>query len=120
LIGRQQPNNQPDQLASGKDNGALMLMFGDFVIFALEESGVVAVALRNRKSRFAEVIAQINVSRACHRSILSFETAGLVATPLETCILGNLGVVEVKALDASDLGDNAGELVFDWLLIEQK
>ena len=75
FVGRQQPNNKPSQLASGKDISPFVLMFADFVIFALVVGFVLRGVQSHHLSGFAEVVAEEAISSAGQRSILSFEIA---------------------------------------------
>ena len=63
LIDRQQPNNQPNQLASGKYNGALMLMLANFAELAVVVEAILRDVQTDHLSGFTEVVTQEAIAR---------------------------------------------------------
>ena len=57
LVGRQQPNNKPNQLAGGEDHGPLVLVLAHLVELAVIEGSVLGGTLSHPVSCLAQVVA---------------------------------------------------------------
>ena len=84
-----------------------MLMFTNFLEFALVEEFVVSIMQTNDVGGFTKVVTQVTVAGTSELSIFSFKVSGLISAPLEASELGNFGLIEVKASDVADFGDDA-------------
>jgi hypothetical protein len=78
LVGRQQPHDQPNQLASRQDNGSLVLVLAHLVILAIIISRIVGVAHPDGVSGLTEVVTEITIARAGQPRFLGLETSRLM------------------------------------------
>jgi hypothetical protein len=108
LIGRQQPNHQPNQLTGCQDKGPLILVLGHFVIFAVIISFVLSVAHPNGVGGFTKVVMQIAIAIADEERMFSLELIRLRLTPHQASEFGHFGLVEIKTFQGANLGDDAG------------
>jgi hypothetical protein len=56
LVRRQQPDDQPDQLAGGQDNSPLVWVLTHLVIFPIIKSGILSLVHPNGVGGFTEVV----------------------------------------------------------------
>ena len=107
LVGRQQPHDQPDQLAGGEHKSPFVLMVANFVILFVIVSGITWLVQANGVGGLTEVITEIAITGASEGCILSLKVSGLSLSPLKACKFGDLSLVEIKASDIANFGDEA-------------
>ena len=100
LVGRQQLNDQSDQLAGGEHDGPLVLVLARLVIFAVVIGGILWVTHSDLVGRLAEVVAQVAVAGVGEARLIGLEVGGLSFAPLQAGELGHLGLIVVEALDS--------------------
>ena len=73
LVSRQQPNNQSNQLAGGKNDSPLVTVLAHFMELALIESLVVSIVQPDDVGGFAKVVAQVGVAGPAQGRVLRLE-----------------------------------------------
>jgi len=108
LIVSQQPDDKPNQLASGQHYRSLVPVLRYFLILLSVVICILWGMHPDSVGSLTKVISQVSVSTTRERGLLRLELSRLMLAPGEACIFSNLCLIVVESLQIPYLCDDSG------------